>query len=139
MSITAEGCPSAAARLISRPSPRRYTLLPFLRVYSSTKSLIVLLDFDIFLRASIAISTLKCPELQKMAPSFIRLKHSLYMTSISPVAVTNMSPIRAASLMGITSNPSIVASSPRRGLTSVIIIFAPMPFALIAMPLLHHP
>jgi len=45
ISITLEGCPSAAARFISLPSPRTLIRLPFSRRYSSTKGLITLLDF----------------------------------------------------------------------------------------------
>ena len=61
------------------------------------------------------------------------------MTFISPVAVTKMSPSGAAFMRGITLKPSITASRALRGLTSVTMTFAPIPLALIAMPLLHHP
>ena len=50
-----------------------------------------------------SISTLKCPELETMAPSFIASKCSLRMTFLLPVTVTKTSPIRAASPIGITS------------------------------------
>ncbi|GAJ11058.1 unnamed protein product [marine sediment metagenome] len=53
-------------------------------------------------KASVLISTLKCPELAKIAPSFIKGNSSTDITFISPVKVIKMSPILAASFMGIT-------------------------------------
>ena len=41
------------------------------------------------------------------------------MMSLTPVAVMNMSPTAAASSMGMTSKPSIVARSAKMGSTSV--------------------
>ncbi len=61
------------------------------------------------------------------------------ITDLSPVAVTKMSPTSAASSIGITSKPSITASSARIGSTSVTITCAPMPFARIATPRPHQP
>jgi len=54
-----------------------------------------------------SISTSKCPELARTAPSFISRKCSGASTSRSPVRVMNTSPSRAASAMGSTRNPSI--------------------------------
>ena len=45
------------------------------------------------------ISSLKWPELAKIAPSFMRSRWWRSMTLISPVTVTKMSPIGAASMM----------------------------------------
>ena len=56
-----------------------------------------------------------------------------------PVRVTNISPIFAACFIGITLNPSIIASSAHRGSISVTITFAPAPLARIARPLPHQP
>ena len=50
-----------------------------------------------------SISTLKWPVLQRIAPSFIASKCSRAITCLSPVAVQKMSPIAAASAIGITS------------------------------------
>src|SRR6266566_4560248 len=44
MSITDGGWPSAAARLMRRPSPRRLILRPSRKEYSSTNSRVVLFD-----------------------------------------------------------------------------------------------
>src|SRR5271165_6297667 len=96
ISITDAGCPSAADRLISRPSPSRLILRPSFNEYSSTKVRVVRFDDDIFSRAGISISTLKCPELEMIAPSFIRSKCSLVSTLLLPVTVQNTSPSLAA-------------------------------------------
>ena len=61
------------------------------------------------------------------------------MTDLSPVAVTKMSPASAAAAIGITSKPSIAASSARSGSTSVTITCAPIPFARNATPRPHQP
>ena len=74
-----------------------------------------------------------------MAPSFMFANAGVSMTLISPVAVTKMSPILAASAMGMTLKPSITASRARNGSTSVTITFAPMPRAREAMPREHQP
>ena len=81
-----------------------------------------------------SISTLKWPVLQMIAPSFITSRCSRAITCLSPVAVQKMSPILAASSIGITSKPSISASSARIGSTSVTITCAPRPLARIATP-----
>ena len=81
----------------------------------------------------------KCPALQRIAPSFITAKSSSSITFSQPVTVTKKSPILAASIIGITSNPSITASIALTGSISVTITCAPSPFALIATPLPHHP
>ena len=49
-----------------------------------------------------SISTLKWPELQTTAPSFMARKCSSRRTPLLPVTVTKMSPIGAASAIGIT-------------------------------------
>ena len=54
-------------------------------------------------RPGMSISTLKCPELERMAPSFMRTKCSSRMTLISPVRVQKTSPSLAACSMGRTS------------------------------------
>src|SRR5579875_1466539 len=76
-----------------------------------------------------SISTSKWPELQRIAPSFIRLKWEGLSTERSPVALIKISPILAASTIGITRKPSIAASSARTGSTSVTITSAPSPRA----------
>ena len=53
--------------------------------------------------AGMSISTLKWPVLQRIAPSFIGSMCSRAITCLSPVAVQKMSPIAAASAIGITS------------------------------------
>ena len=67
-------------------------------------------DDDIFSSAGISISTLKWPEFEMMAPSFIASKCSLRSTLLLPVTVQKTSPILAASSMLITRKPSITAS-----------------------------
>ncbi len=66
-------------------------------------------------------------------------KCSSARTLLLPVTVTKMSPIFAASAIGITRKPSIAASIPRTGLISVTMTFAPSPLARIATPLPHQP
>src|SRR5438132_1600951 len=129
MSITDAGCPSAAARLISRPSPSKLILRPSLIEYSSTKLRVGRFDDASFSSAGISISTLKWPELATMAPSFITSKCSLVSTFLLPVTVQKTSPIFAASFMDITRKPSITASSAFVGSTSVMTTSAPAPRA----------
>ena len=86
-----------------------------------------------------SISTLKWPEFEMTAPDFMTAKCSSARTLLLPVTVTKMSPILAASDIGITRKPSIAASIPRTGLISVTITFAPRPLARIATPLPHQP
>ena len=74
-----------------------------------------------------SISTLKWPVLARIAPSFIAARCSRAITLLSPVAVMKMSPIAGRLAIGITSKPSIAASSARIGSTSVTITCAPMP------------
>ncbi len=101
MSITELGWPSAAARLISRPSPSTAIRFPLLSVYSSRNSRTVrFLAF--FSSQAMSISTLKWPLLATMAPSFIRSKWGCASTSQFPVTVQKKSPIFAASRAGIT-------------------------------------
>src|SRR5205085_8688594 len=64
ISITDGGWPSAEARLIRRPSPKRLILRPSFNEYSSTKLLVVRFEEDIFSSAGMSISTLKWPELE---------------------------------------------------------------------------
>ncbi len=139
MSITLDGCPSAAARLIKRPSPRTLILLPSCRVYSSTKVLIFFFFAVISSSPFKSSSTLKCPELLTIAPSFIILKCSFLITLIFPVTVQKISPVFAASSIGITRNPSITASRALRESTSVTITLAPIPLERIASPRPHQP
>ena len=56
-----------------------------------------------------------------------------------PVTEMKMSPTLAASTPGITSKPSISASSARSGSTSQTITWAPWPLARIATPRPHQP
>ena len=56
-----------------------------------------------------------------------------------PVSVQKMSPIGAASAIGMTRKPSIVASSALSGSISVTMTFAPAPRARDATPRPHHP
>ena len=134
MSITSAGCPSAAARLTSRPSAIRYSLRPSASVNSSTNSRAIRVSDASFRSAGISISTLKWPVFDRIAPSFISSKCSRAITFLSPVAVQNMSPIFAAAAIESTSKPSIVASSARIGSTSVTITCAPSPRARDATP-----
>ena len=84
-------------------------------------------------------STSKWPAFVRMAPSFMVSKCSAVMMPLQPVTVMKRSPIFAASRMGMTSNPSITASSARTGSVSVTITFAPSPLARILTPLPHQP
>ena len=102
MSITAAGCPSAAERFTSRPSPSRCRRRPSAIVYSSTNSRILRVRTARSASAGLSISTSKCPEFARIAPSFISSMCSRRITLVSPVTVTNMSPMRAASRIGIT-------------------------------------
>src|SRR5260221_8127013 len=139
ISITDAGCPSAAARLMRRPSPRRLMRRPSFMVYSSTKVRVVRLEDDNFSSDGISISTLKCPEFEMMAPSFITVKCCLLRTFLLPVTVQKTSPILAASSILITRNPSITASSALVGSISVTITSAPAPRAREARPRPHQP
>jgi lipopolysaccharide export system permease protein len=139
MSMTDAGWPSAAERFIKRPSPRRLMRFPPLTTNVSTDSRGFLTSVDISLRACLSISTSKCPEFATTAPSFIASKCRAVMTRMSPVSVTKMSPIGAASSMGITRKPSIVASSAFSASTSVTTTDAPSPLARNASPLPHQP
>ena len=58
---------------------------------------------------------------------------------MSPVAVMKMSPIAAASAIGMTRKPSMTASSAFSGSTSVTMTLAPRPLARMAMPRPHQP
>ena len=81
MSITLAGCPSAAARLIKRPSPSTITLLPLdLTLYSSTNGRTVVGSLAISRNATRLSSRSKCPLLQTIAPSFIFEKCSPSIT-----------------------------------------------------------
>ena len=86
-----------------------------------------------------SISTLKWPVFARIEPSFIASMCSRRMTDLSPVAVQKMSPVSTALVIGCTWKPSMVASSARRGSTSVTITCAPCPFARIATPRPHQP
>ena len=56
MSITDAGCPSAAARFIKRPSPRRLILRPSFSEYSSTEVRVVRFDEDSFSSAVMSMT-----------------------------------------------------------------------------------
>src|SRR6202162_4262847 len=129
ISITDAGWPSAAARLIRRPSPSRLMRRPSFIVYSSTKVRVVRLEDDSFSSDGMSISTLKWPEFETMAPSFIIAKCCLARTFLLPVTVQKTAPILAASSMLITRNPSITASRAFVGSISVMITSAPAPRA----------
>ena len=58
---------------------------------------------------------------------------------MQPVTVTKTSPYLAASSMGITLKPFMVASRALKGSTSVTMTLAPRPAARMATPLPHHP
>src|SRR5258708_19023790 len=92
MSITDGGCPSAAAKLMRRPSPSKLILRPSRSEYSSTEVRVVRFDEDRLSRAGISISTLKWPELEMIAPSFMTSKCSLSRTFLLPVTVQKTSP-----------------------------------------------
>ncbi len=96
ISMTLAGWPSAAARLIRRPSPSTITLLPpSCPMYSSTNGRRLTAAFDISRSASRLSSRSKWPLLQTIAPSFIASKCSVSMTWRLPVTVTKKSPILA--------------------------------------------
>ena len=139
MSMTMAGCPSAAARLMRRPSPSRNTRLPPFRRYSSTNGRATFLLTDMRSSAGMSISTLKWPEFATIAPSFMAAKCSRRSTDLLPVTVMNRSPRGAASAMATTWLPSIAASSARTGSISVTSTVAPMPFARAARPRPHQP
>src|SRR6266576_2782049 len=101
MSITLAGWPSAAARLMSRPSASTKTRFPPSR-YSSTNSRTRVGPCATCFRPSRSISTLKWPELASTAPSFIARMCSTRSTCVFPVSVTKTSPTAAASAIGIT-------------------------------------
>ena len=89
--------------------------------------------------SSLLTSTSKWPELQTIAPDFIASNISPAIASRLPVTEMNTSPTFAASTPGITSKPSISASSARSGSTSQTITCAPWPLARIATPRPHQP
>src|SRR6185369_1289640 len=124
MSMTDGGWPSAEARLMRRPSPSRLILRPSFIVYSSTKVRVVRFDDAIFSSDGMSISTLKCPELETMAPFFMTSKCSFARTFLLPVTVQKTSPIRAASGMDMTRKPSMTASRALVGSTSVMMTSA---------------
>src|SRR6266480_3268119 len=101
MSMTLAGCPSAAARLMSRPSASTNRRLPSRR-HSSTSSRTGVGPWATRFRPSRSISTLKWPEFARMAPSFMARMCSTRITCKLPVKVTNTSPTRAASAIGTT-------------------------------------
>ncbi len=72
-------------------------------------------------------------------PSFMTARASLATMSLQPVTVMTMSATFAASTMGMTSNPSILASMALMGSTSVTMTDAPRPLARMATPFPHHP
>ena len=88
---------------------------------------------------STAISTSKWPAFASIAPSFMRSKCSRARTSRPPVTVMKTSPRSAASSAGMTSQPSIRASSARIGSISQTITDAPAPRARSATPLPVQP
>src|SRR5512140_366453 len=139
MSMTLAGCPSAAARLIKRPSPSRKTrFVP--TTYSCTNGRTSRdLPPASLSSAGMSISTLKCPEFEITAPSFMAVKCSVRSTSMLPVRVQKMSPIGAASSIVITRYPSITASSAFNGSISVTMTLAPSPRAREATPRPHQP
>ena len=69
----------------------------------------------------------------------MRAKCSVRSTEREPVTVTNRSPRAAASNAGITSKPSMRASSACIGSTSHTTTAAPAPRARAAMPLPAQP
>ena len=89
--------------------------------------------------AGTSSSTSKCPALASTAPSLNSGACSAPMTRVLPVTVTKMSPILAASRIGMTIQPSIAASSALTGSISVTTIRAPRPWARIATPRPHQP
>src|SRR5438309_10636533 len=97
ISMTLAGWPSAAARLIRRPSPSRLILRPSFSEYSSTKLRVVRFDDDIASSAGVSIATLKGRELELIAPSFIGATCSVVNTLLLPVTVQYESTILAAS------------------------------------------
>ena len=108
MSMTAAGCPSAAARFTRRPSASR--------MQATAVAHRVLVDeladpphaaAESSASAPLSISTSKWPAFAMTAPSFMTSKCSRRITLVSPVTVTNTSPIRAASRSGMTRKPSI--------------------------------
>src|SRR6266540_2223109 len=101
MSMTLAGWPSAAARLISRPSASTKMRLPSSR-HSSTNSRTRVGPCAACFRPSRSSSTLKWPEFASTAPSFIARMCSSRITFTFPVSVTNTSPTPAASAMGTT-------------------------------------
>src|SRR5947208_1718871 len=122
---------------MSRPSSSTKTRFPPSR-HSSTNSRTRVGPCATCFRPSRSISTLKWPELASTAPSFIARMCSTRTTCVFPVRVTKTSPIRAASAIGTTLNPSICASSAFSGSISVTITFPPAPRARCANPRPHH-
>ena len=71
MSMTCAGCPSAAARLIRRPSPSRLSLPPVGERELIDDARARAPHRDICRSAGMSISTLKWPVLARIAPSFM--------------------------------------------------------------------
>ena len=74
-----------------------------------------------------------------ITPSFITAKCSSRNTSRFPVTVMKTSPTFAASAIGITRKPCIIASSAFVGSISVMITSAPIPLARSATPFPQYP
>ena len=94
MSITAAGCPSAAARLTSRPSASTKISRPSLVRWPSTNGRARNFSAVIASRSPLLISTSKWPELQTIAPDFITSNISPAIASRLPVTEMNTSPTR---------------------------------------------
>ena len=88
---------------------------------------------------SMSISTLKWPELQTIAPSFMTSKCSPPITCMLPVTVMKMSPSRRPRAAASPRSRPSRASSARSGSTSETITWAPVPLARIATPVPHQP
>src|SRR5947208_8824238 len=101
ISITLAGWPSAAARLMSRPSASTKMRLPPSR-HSSTNSRTRVGPWAACFRPSRSISTLKWPEFASTAPSFIARICSTRITCVFPAKSPQTSPTRAASAIGNT-------------------------------------
>ncbi len=84
--------------------------MPFFSWYSSTSSRTFRCFLDIFSSAGFETSLSKWPEFARTHPSLMTLRSPAVTTSLQPVAVTMKSACFAASVIGMTANPSILAS-----------------------------
>ena len=139
--MTLEGWPSAVARLTSRPSPSRLTRLPLLqREFLDAGTDDAPLPAQFFQGREYPISTLKWPELQTMAPSFI--DGEVFAADDVDVAGDGHEEVADWRRLFHRHDSEAVHHAlpgPLTGSISVTMTSAPMPLARMAMPRPHQP